>query len=347
MIIPNQLGFVNISHPNGWFGMVEYYNPDGTAYYAYPWNLPGEGGPTVGHPDYPLIAPYQDEITIGLERELFEDWSVAARYIKKWDKRLVHIVDAAQLDLKKLMENGELDWTNWRPVTTTDPYNNQPITFYEMIDPYAIDQYILNPPNATRDYDGVELVLKKRYSNGWQMMASYVYQNSRGLIDTERDVNEQSLGSSDLFNNPNYHINMVGRFPLERRHQFKFQGMIRGPFGINLGTYVRAMSGRRYTRQVRSQDLPITLSQGSETIYAEKRGSAAYDALYLVDFRLEKSFRFGRGISISVFSDCFNLLNVGAINDVYTISSNENKQYGLEEGIVDPRIFRLGAKIQW
>jgi len=345
MIIPNQLGYVNISHPNGWFGMVEYYNPDGSAYYAYPWNLPGEGAPTIGHPDYPLVAPYQDEITIGVERELFADWSIGARYIKKWDKRLVHVVDAAQLDLEQLMVNGELNWTNWQPVATTDPYDNQQITFYEMIDPYAIDQYILNPPNATRDYDGVELSLRKRYSNGWQLMASYVYQNSRGLVDTVRG--DQSLGTSTLFNNPNAHINMIGRFPLERRHMFKFQSTIRGPFGINFATYARFMSGQRYTRQVRSQDLPITLSHGRETIYAEKRGGSHYDPLYLVDLRLEKSFRFGSSFSISVFSDVFNVFNAGTIDDVYTISSNQNKKFGFEEDIVDPRIARLGAKIQW
>jgi outer membrane receptor protein involved in Fe transport len=345
MIIPNQLGYVNISHPNGWFGMIEYYNPDGSAYYAFPWNLPGEGAPTIGHPDYPLVAPYQDEITIGIERELFEDWSLSARYIKKWDRKLVHVVDSAQLDLGKLMENGELDWVNWRPVATDDPYDNQQITFYEMVDPYAIDQYILNPPNAKRDYDGLELILKKRFSKGWQLMASYVYQNSRGLVNTDRG--EQSLGTSNLFNNPNVHINMIGRFPLERRHMFKLQSMIRGPFGINLGTYVSALSGQRYTRQVRSQDLPITLSQGNETIFAEERGSSHYDPLYLVDLRLEKSFQIGDSFSIAVFTDAFNLFNVGTIDDVYTISSNENKQYGLEEGIVNPRIIRIGAKIEW
>jgi hypothetical protein len=346
MIIPNQLGYVNISHPNGWFGMVEFYNPDGSCYYSYPWNLPGEGAPGIGHPDYKIVAPYQDEITIGFERELLEDWSVSARYIKKWDKRLVHVVDAAQFDLEKLMENGELDWTNWTPVTTTDPYDNQEITFYEKIDLYAIDQYIINPPNAKRDYDGVELTLKKRYSNGWQMMASYVYQNSRGLVDTDRG--SQSLGTSSLFNNPNSHVNMIGRFPLERRHQFKFQGMIRGPWGINMGTYFRAMSGRRYTRQVRSQDLPIDLSQGTtDIIYAEKRGDSHYDPLVIMDLRLEKSFKFGNRFSISVFTDCFNVFNAGTVNDVYTISSNENKEYGLVEGIINPRIFRLGAKIQW
>lgn len=345
MIIPNQLGYVNISHPNGWFGMVEYYNPDGTAFYAYPWNLPGEGAPTVGHPDYPLVAPYQDEITVGFERELLEDWSVGARYIRKWDRRLVHVVDAAQLDLETLMEDGILNWTNWTPVTTTDPYNSQQITFYEMIDPYAIDQYILNPPNANRSYDGVELILKKRYSNGWQLMASYVYQNSRGLVDTNRG--SQSLGTSALFNNPNAHMNMIGRFPLERRHQFKLQGTIRGPWGINLGTYFRAMSGERYTRRVRSQDLPITLSQGREIINAEERGSTNYDPWYILDLRLEKSFQFGSALSISFFSDCFNLFNSGAVEEVYTISSNQNKPFGLEEEIIDPRIFRLGIKIEW
>ena len=62
---------------------------------------------------------------------------------------------------------------------------------------------------------------------------------------------------------------------------------------------------------------------------------------------MEKSFRIGESFSIAVFADTFNLFNVGIIDDVYTISSNENKQYGLEEGIVNPRIIRLGAKIEW
>ncbi len=345
MIIPNQLGYVNISHPNGWFGMVEYYNPDGSCYFAFPWNIPGEGAPGVGHPDYKVVAPYQDEITIGFERELFEDWSVSARYIKKWDKRLVHVVDAAQLDLEKLMENGELDWTNWTQVTTEDPYNNQQITFYEKIDLMAIDQFIINPPNAKREYDGVELTLRKRYSNGWQMMASYVYQDSRGLVDTDRG--SQSLGTSGLFAGPNAHTNMIGRFPLERRHQFKFQGMIRGPWGINLGTYFRSMSGRRYTRQVRSQDLGLDLDGGNATIYGEERGNSGFDALTLMDLRLEKSFKFGTRFSVAVFADCFNVFNASTVDDVYTTSSNDAKEYGLVEGIIDPRIFRLGAKIQW
>jgi hypothetical protein len=55
----------------------------------------------------------------------------------------------------------------------------------------------------------------------------------------------------------------------------------------------------------------------------------------------------GDHFAIAVFTDAFNLFNVGTIDDVYTISSNENKRYGLEEGIVDPRIIRIGAKIEW
>jgi hypothetical protein len=175
------------------------------------------------------------------------------------------------------------------------------------------------------------------------MNASYVYQNSRGLIGT--DFND-SYTLAGYFNNPNDHENSVGRFPYERRHQLKLQALVKGPWSINLSGYFRWLAGRRYTREVRSGDLGVTLNQGPETIYAEKRGSQGYPDLYILDLRVEKAFNLG-SITLSMFVDIFNIFNAGKATEVYTISSNSAIPFGDIETIQDPRIFRLGAKIEF
>jgi outer membrane receptor protein involved in Fe transport len=128
-----------------------------------------------------IKSPYLDELNIGIERELFKDVKLGVRYIKKWDRDLIEDVDRNALNLDALMRGDDIFsvWTNYAPVTTTDTYDNSTVTFWDTIDPYmAWSGFITNPPGAKRDYDGVEVVLDKRFSNNWSMNASYVYAKS-------------------------------------------------------------------------------------------------------------------------------------------------------------------------
>ncbi|MGB8952456.1 MAG: carboxypeptidase regulatory-like domain-containing protein [Candidatus Aminicenantales bacterium] len=353
-ILPNQVGWINLAHPNGWFGYFQFLNADGTAIpgATIPWATPGgyaNGGAQIGYKDYKLKAGYTDEVTVGVERELLEDWSIGLRYIKKWDRNQPYLVDAAQLDIDKLMSTGELDWSkNWYEVTTIDRYNGQTVTFWARKDLMAQELYIVNPPGADRDYDGVEFTLNKRYSKGWAINLSYVHANSRGLITTART--EESLGgggSGGFFQNPNAHINAFGQLPLERRHQFKLEGLVKGPWGVNLGGYFRYTSGTTYTRLITSNLLGVSLPQGSTTIYAERRGSQRLPDFCLLDLRLEKIVKI-RMVFVRVFMDCLNVFNSGIAVDAWANSSSTSfYRYKQMTAINDPRIFQLGARIEF
>jgi hypothetical protein len=205
------------------------------------------------------------------------------------------------------------------------------------------DYYIVNPPGAERDYDGVEIFLNKRFAKGWSLMASYVWQHSRGLLGTDW---LGSYGYSPLYNDPNSHVNAYGRFPLERRHQIKVQGMWRGPWGINISGFFRWFKGRTYTRDVSSADLLVPLSQGPTTIFGEERGSRNLPNLVILDFRLEKMFRFDK-YSIGIFADAFNLFNANAATNVITTSSSPVLTFEEMTSIQDPRTFRLGLRFQF
>lgn len=340
----NLTQWISRGNPNGFVSYGAYLNSDWTTGSVFYIGLAGpEYVPKYGYGDYDFKCPYTDEFIVGIEREIFEDASLGIRYIKKWDRNLAEDVDANNIDIDKLLDDGVYDWLNYTEVTTTDTYDGSTVTFWDQLAVYPGNEYMVNPKDAKRDYDGVELTFDKRYSHGWQLKVSYVWQNSRGLVGTDFG---DSWSGTGYYNNPNSHINAIGRFPYERRHQLKIQGMIRGPWGINFGTYFRYLSGRRYTRQIRSTDLGLDLFQGSQTIYAEERGLTGYPELYLWDVKLEKEFRIG-GTSFSVWCDVFSVFNSSTTDDVYTISSNSSIEYQEVEGIIDPRIFRVGARFEF
>jgi hypothetical protein len=257
------------------------------------------------------------------------------------------MVDAAQLDIDKLLSTGELDWSkNWTSKTVVDPYNGQTLTFYERINLTATNIYIINPPGLNRDYDGFELTLNKRFSNGWALNTSYVYAKSRGLLTTTRG--DESLGGAvaGFFQSPNSHTNALGALPLERRHQFKVEGVVKGPFGVNLSGYFRYLSGLPVTRTVSNNYLGLKLKQ-NVTIYAEERGHTRLPAVTQLDLRLEKTLRLAP-LNIAVFADCFNVLNRGVATGMWLNSSNlSTYKYMQMTAINDPRIFQLGARIEF
>ena len=331
------------ANPNGFASYRARLNNDNTIAYVMSINTPGTPK-EIGWGDHEAQSPHMDEVTLGLEKELFGDWSISLRYIKKWDRNLLEDVDTKQLDMDALMNDGELVWTNWSPVTATDPQNGETVTFYNKIDTITPSEFsIVNPAGAKRDYDGVEIVVNKRYSNGWQLNASYVYSNSRGTIGTSFGA---STSISMLYDTPNSHINADGRFNLERRHQFKVTGVVRGPWGVNLGTYFRYMSGGRYTRSINSMDLGLDLGQGSTTINADEQGSEGLPDFMALDLKLEKSIKLGP-VNIKAFVDIFNVLNGNKATQVVTRSGHPTLIYQEMTSIQTPRIFRFGAKIEF
>jgi len=332
------------ANPNTFVSFSTYQYPDNTFAALRSISVPTDADRTqVGYKDYDLKAPYVDEVTIGVERELFEDWSVGLRYIRKFDRNLLEDADGNALDMDALMDDGQLVWTNYNPITVTDPYNGGTVTFWDELSVLNSKMFMVNPPGAKRDYDGVEFTLEKRYSKGWSLKVSYVWQKSRGLIGTDFD---SSWGGTGYYNNPNSHENSVGTFPFERRHQLKIQGLVKGPWGINMSGYFRFLSGQAWTRQVRSTDLGVDLSQDITTINAEKRGDRNLPDVAILDLRVEKAFKV-KPLTLRVFADIFNVFNVGKATAVYQVSSNPAIPFEQMEAITNPRVFRLGAKIEF
>jgi hypothetical protein len=290
-----------------------------------------------------LKTPWMDEITLGIERELVRDLSLGLRYIRKWDRDMMDDVAENLLDYDKLMSTGELDWTGFEPVQGTDPFTGGPITFYSQIDEDVVPALVLaNPPGLERNYDGFEVTLNKRMSNNWMARASYVYGKSSGNYPLTGDRVVIDV-SGDLYNDPNAHINMLGRDESERRHQIRVNASYRGPWGLMASTFIKWWSGQRWARTVNSDDVDVDLNQGDWDVLAEARGSRGLENQFLVDLRLEKAFSISDRGRIRFSADAFNLFNANTVTNVWWISSNPGIEFGSPRDILFPRQFRFNV----
>lgn len=124
--------------------------------------------------------------------------------------------------------------------------------------------------------------------------------------------------------------------------------MVNGPLGINLSGYFRFLSGGTYTRTVSSRYLGVSVKQYpyTVTVNAEERGSRRLPDTVQLDLRLEKAFKI-RNVTLAAFADCFNVFNQGVAASVWTNSSNPTYPFERMLTINTPRMFQLGARIEF
>ncbi len=289
--------------------------------------------------------PYMSQFVVGVEREMFKDTSFSINYINRRWNDLIGIVDRqAQYD----------------PVTVTVPdLNDKQFTIFERTeDTVDTHEYIISnikkgdpfiALDPFRKYWGLEFVFNKRFSNRWQLLASYVYSKATGTIDngTADDI---GYGSRDSMNtdDPNFWINDEGRLSSDPTHQIKLQGTYILPLGISFNAYYHGVTGNAWATRFRTS----RLNQGRVTFLAEQRGSNHYKMANLLDLRLEKIFTLQNRYKLGVIFDIFNVFNDNTITSWGTRigydwtpgdfpSSNGHESLS----IVNPRQARLGIRV--
>jgi len=282
--------------------------------------------------------PYMDQYTIGIERELFGDASLGISYINRRWKSNLNTYDIL----------GE-----YEEVTVNDPITADTYTVYNQTNPGERQLVLGNikkgDPGITeevyRQYHGVEILFNKRFSNRWQLLASYVWSTCTGTIDNGFG---DDVGWGGSTYDPNFWINKDGTCTTDSTHMFKFQGSYILPLDIHFNAYFRYITGNTYTRGVR-----FSLDQGRRTILSEKMGSRRYEDRIMLDLRLEKTFTFADRFRLGLMMDIFNVFNVDTITSWgATINSSwfpDLSQYASSDGhrvfgLVSPRAIRLGIR---
>ena len=283
--------------------------------------------------------PYLEQWTVGIERELFKDASLGISYINRAWKDIVGLYDT----------NGQ-----YRTDLVFDPVTGDPIPVYNMLNPGEYQFVIANIKkgdpwilvNPYRSYWGIEVLFNKRFSNRWQLLASYLYSVCKGTIDNSF---AGDIGWAGSINDPNFWTNAEGNSTADPTHMFKLQGTVVLPLDIYFNAYFRYISGNTYTRQIKNY-----LEQGWTTIFTEARGSRRYPDKMTLDLRLEKSFRIGHEYRLGFMLDIFNVFNEDTITEWGTIvDKNWFPDDPTKPGpdghnvltLVPPRAIRVGIRL--
>ncbi len=205
-------------------------------------HVSNEPGQVLVEPD---LKPYRaQEFTLGLDHELNRTMSLGVRYSHKW--------------LNRTIEDQGIQVPGVGEV------------FYIVNVGEGIGQNILGPqypqqPLPVRDYDGLEIRLRRRLANRWSMntsvLFSRLYGNYSGLASSDENgrtspnVNRVFDGlhmSFDDSGRPTY-----GRLQTDRPVVFEFQGTYELPWGTGVGTNFFAGSGTPLQDQATIQGVPV------------------------------------------------------------------------------------------
>ena len=289
--------------------------------------------------DDDISHSYVDQFLAAVEREILPDFSVTAQYIRRNFKNFMAFIDTG---------------SQYEPVSVTDPGpDGEPgtsddagtITVFNLLNPGESFSLMTNPDGAFRDYNAFQLIGRKRWSKNWQMLGAYTWSRNFGNIGNTGSANAGfgDSGRNGVFANPNSAINAEGHAAVDPTHELKVSGTYRVPWfgGFNVsGTYAYR-SGQTWARTLRSGF--DVLNQGSETIFAEPRGTNRLDAINNLDLRVEKTFPLGSSDrNVGVYFDIFNLTNQGV---AITIQNLSGDSFGQPDDWSSPRTLRVGGRI--
>jgi hypothetical protein len=327
---------------------------DGTRYVGGEFGTLVNNGTTIPNPnpfDSARRRTYRNEVTLGVDRELFPGVRGSLTYISKREKDPIGTVDAS-LEL----------WDEiYLPVPVIDPgpdgvtggngaADDREVTVYSLRSGVTTNQRTVNDNRLAQRYDGLEATVEKRYQRGFALVGGYTYGRTR--------ADQTSLAS------PNSLINSAGEVG-GRRHMLKMSGSYMLPYQVLFGANFRWQSGLPYHRtftatQCTGGATVNCISQGSTTILAEPRGTREMPALTTLDLRLGRFFQVGRQ-RFEVSVDGYNVANANTVYDLRTGSGLTNirvngdpaapitqiQTFESPTAVLGPRIFRFNITYQF
>jgi len=315
-------------------------------------------------------SPLTDEVTVGIERKLFSNFSVGASFIYKHNYDIFEAV-AWDPDTGEFWYHWDLEATKkyYVPFTTIVPgagsYPDEEVTIYvRKKNAPPMFNYATNVPELWRKYRGLELKFQKRMSNGWQLLGSLVWSKAYG---TWGSLGDQTWGWSTSGNTPNFYVNREGRTNVDRPLIIKLMGTVRLPYGILLSGYFRHSSGSPWARYALIRPPASFTSVNNAYIWyygvlLEPRGSRRNPSSTILDLRLEKEFRIGDFGKIGAYIDAYNILGHSRVwvglDDVWRYNPTaENvsepdkveleSTYGRISSVTGVRTFRFSLKFSF
>jgi outer membrane receptor protein involved in Fe transport len=255
--------------------------------------------------DRDMRTPYQDELSLSAERQLWPETSLKVSYVKRAFRDQLQDVD---------INHGPGGYTynpGWGEILLVGNFNES-------------------------DYTSYVFELVRRMYHGWELNGSYTWSEAVGSAE---DFNQLLGNSLDLADTE------YGYLSYDQRHFFRLNAVTIAPKGIRLGGTVRWQSGLPYsvlyTREIdfRFPEPYGTIGvPGSQLNFAYptgRRNDQRNESYWNFDVRVAGNVKIARDVEMELTAEIFNLLNdntlfqTDTVDGVFAGSRRFGRQYQL------------------
>ena len=287
-----------------------------------------------------------DEIILSFDRQLAQQFAVGASYI--W-RRYGNFRNNA------LLNWGARNWTavQWTPDPATCPTGATcpQVSYYVPSSQIPVPYVYTNVQDFSRRYRGVELNARKRFSDNWQLNASYTYNDAPVHFDSPQGYlwwtsNSDPTNIQSSLNGAQYAPEStssgLGNVYVNARWIARVSGSWLVPvWKINLAAFYNTRQGYPYVRSVLTATRPF--SAGTANVYLDKRGDERLPNFQTLDFHADRTVTLYNRTKIVLGLDIFQALNASTVLSERGTQNASNAN--TISSIAAPRILRFGARV--
>ncbi|QLE08629.1 TonB-dependent receptor [Pseudoalteromonas shioyasakiensis] len=309
----------------------------------------GTAKPSNTLADKDLEPMYNDEIIVGYQAAINDDWSWS---IKGTYRTLGNQIDDGSYIFTD--ENGEKIGENW---FLFNPGNGATFNFDldgdGVTEEYSFTAEELGYPEAKRRYAAVDLSIEKSWDEVWSLKALYTwshnYGNTEGFVKS--DNGQDDAGLTQDWDYPYLMDGANGNLPADRRHNIKVYGAYAVTENFLVGANLNIASGRPWTALGAGYTPNPDLYDYGDTYYVgDKRyprgsmGTTPWTARLDLNFTYNLHFNDQKVRFALDFFNIFDAATATRYDEVAEIAAGDDSAtFGLAESYQSPRRVQLSA----
>jgi hypothetical protein len=306
-------------------------------------------------------TPVTDEITAGLDHQIFEDFAVSGTFTYRHTKNLQDTIPiGSSRATYELLGNatGSVTAANGFTLSFSEPY------YGSTLPEAPTGSLFYNRQGVTQRFYGADFSAVKRLSHNWLLRATFGWQNftqhvpPEGITDPNNlwDLGGQNTDGGIATGYSSKGDRSTSSVFINATWQFNITGLYQFPWGISLGANFFGRQGYPNPYNVRASTHDALGSR--PRLLIGELDTYRLDNLYQLDLRLEKAFKIGP-VALIGSAELFNVANSNTVLQRYqrvgTFDANRDPGeefrpdplFNTIQETQSPRILRLGIRLSF